>query len=200
MIPKKIHYCWFGRGEKSKLTERCIKSWKKYCVDYEIIEWNEDNFDINIHPYTKYCYENKKWAFLSDYVRLWVVEKYGGLYFDTDVEVIKSFDELLQYDGFYGFENPNYVASGLEFGSIAHHITVRKMLEKYDELVLKNEEVKLTGCPLLNTEALLPLGLKLTGKKQVIEGTKILPSEYLNPLEDSTGIVRKTENTLSIHW
>ena len=84
MIPKKIHYCWFGRGEKSKLTERCIKSWKKYCVDYEIIEWNEDNFDINIHPYTKYCYENKKWAFLSDYVRLWVVEKYGGLYFDTD--------------------------------------------------------------------------------------------------------------------
>lgn len=200
MIPKKIHYCWFGRGEKSKLTERCIKSWKKYCVDYEIIEWNEDNFDINIHPYTKYCYENKKWAFLSDYVRLWVVEKYGGLYFDTDVEAIKSFDELLQYDGFYGFENPNYVASGLEFGSIAHHITVRKMLEKYDELVLKNEEVKLTGCPLLNTEALLPLGLKLTGKKHVIEGTKILPSEYLNPLEDSTGIVRKTENTLSIHW
>ena len=99
------------------------------------------------------------------YVRLWVVEKYGGLYFDTDVEVIKSFDDLLQYDGFYGFENPNYVASGLGFGSIAHHITVCKMLEKYDELVLKNGEVKLTGCPLLNTEALLPLGLKLTGKK-----------------------------------
>ena len=88
MIPKTIHYCWFGRGEKPKLAQKCIASWKTFCPDYEIIEWNEDNYDVNSTPYTKYCYENKKWAFLSDYVRLDVVCRHGGVYFDTDVEVI----------------------------------------------------------------------------------------------------------------
>lgn len=77
MIPKKIHYCWFGRGQKPKLAKQCIASWKKYCPDYELIEWNEDNFDVNINSYTKWCYENKKYAFLSDYVRLWVVYQNG---------------------------------------------------------------------------------------------------------------------------
>ena len=87
MIPQKIHYCWFGRGEKSKLAKRCIASWKKHCPDYEIIEWNEDNFDIAAYPYAAYCYRQRKWAFLSDFVRLVVVEAHGGLYFDTDVEL-----------------------------------------------------------------------------------------------------------------
>ena len=90
MIPKKIHYCWFGRGEKSKLTERCIKSWKKYCPDYEIIEWNEENFNVNQSPYTEMCYKEKKYAFLTDYLRLKIIQEYGGIYFDTDVEVIRS--------------------------------------------------------------------------------------------------------------
>ena len=94
MIPKKIHYCWFGRGEKPRLAKKCIASWKKYCSDYEIIEWNEDNFNINLNEYTKWCYENRKYAFLSDYVRLWVVFQNGGLYFDTDVELLKSPDSL----------------------------------------------------------------------------------------------------------
>lgn len=199
MIPKKIHYCWFGRGEKPKLAKKCIASWKKFCPDYEIIEWNEENFDVNQNAYTRYCFENKKWAFLSDYVRLWVVAKFGGIYFDTDVEVVQSFDKLLQYEAFYGFENMKYVASGLGFGAIAHHITVEKMLQEYDELV-QNEDVQLTGCPFLNTKALQTCGLKLNGELQNIMGAEILPVEYLNPLEDSTGIVRKTENTLSIHW
>ena len=86
MIPKKIHYCWFGGNEKSKLAKKCINSWKKYCPDYEIIEWNEENFKKNKNAYTRYCFENRKWAFLSDYVRLWVVANFGGIYFDTDVE------------------------------------------------------------------------------------------------------------------
>ena len=86
MIPKKIHYCWFGRGEKPKLAQKCIASWKKYMPDYEIIEWNEDNFDVNRNAYTKMCYEQKKYAFLTDYLRLVIVEEQGGIYFDTDVE------------------------------------------------------------------------------------------------------------------
>ena len=94
MIPKVIHYCWFGRGEKPRLAKKCIASWKKYMPDYEIIEWNEDNYDVFSNPYTRFCYENKKWAFLSDFIRLDIVEKHGGVYFDTDVEEVKNFDNL----------------------------------------------------------------------------------------------------------
>ena len=83
MIPKKIHYCWFGHGEKPALAQKCIESWKKYCPDYEIIEWNEDNFDMDYNEYVRYCYENKKWAFLSDFVRLVVIYEQGGIYFDS---------------------------------------------------------------------------------------------------------------------
>lgn len=111
MIPKKIHYCWFGRGEKPKLAKKCIDSWKKYCPDYEIIEWNEDNFDINLNSYTKWCYDNRKYAFLSDYVRLWVVNQNGGIYFDTDVEVIRNIDFLLDDQAFFGFETGEADAS-----------------------------------------------------------------------------------------
>ena len=90
MIPKTIHYCWFGRGEKPALARRCIASWRAFCPDYEIVEWNEDNFDVTQNGYTRWCYENRKFAFLSDYVRLAVVAEHGGLYFDTDVELLRS--------------------------------------------------------------------------------------------------------------
>ena len=103
MIPKIIHYCWFGKEKKTKLAVKCIESWKKYCPDYEIIEWNEDNFDVNINPYTKKCYNEKKYAFLTDYIRLWVIEKYGGVYFDTDVELLKPIDNLLLNQAYIGF-------------------------------------------------------------------------------------------------
>ena len=132
MIPKTIHYCWFGGKEKPKLAQKCIRSWKKYCPDYKIIEWNENNFDVHQNDYTSFLYENKKYAFLSDYVRLKVVFDQGGVYFDTDVEVIKSIDNFLKYEAFYGFENDQYVASGLGFGAEKGHITLAKMLEIYD--------------------------------------------------------------------
>ena len=201
MIPKTIHYCWFGRGEKPKLAQKCIASWEKYCPDYEIIEWNEDNFYVYDHPYTKYCYENKKWAYLSDYVRLKVVCENGGIYFDTDVEVIKPFDQLLTYEAFYGFENDSNVATGLGFGAVANHITIKSMLQQYDNL--KSDEqgsFKLVGCPALNTAALIPFGLKLNGQLQNVGGAEILPVDRLNPYDDPTGRLEKTENTHSIHW
>ena len=117
MIPKKIHYCWFGRGEKPKLAKKCLKSWSKYCPDYEIVEWNEDNFDVEQYPYAKFCLQNKKWAFLSDFARLVIVHEHGGIYFDTDVELVRSPDSLLSYEAFYGFENDQNVATGLGFGA-----------------------------------------------------------------------------------
>ena len=128
MIPKKIHYCWFGRGEKPKLAKKCIASWKKYMSDYEIIEWNEDNFDIDMNAYTRMCYDQKKYAFLTDYVRLIVVQKYGGIYFDTDVEVVRNFDDLLDNSAFFGFETNEYVNTGLGFGAEKENEIVKQMI------------------------------------------------------------------------
>ena len=201
MIPKKIHYCWFGRGEKPKLAKRCIASWKKYCPDYEIIEWNEDNFDIAKYPYAQYCLENRRWAFLSDFVRLAVVSEHGGLYFDTDVELIARPDELLRYDAFYGFENDENIATGLGFGCLAGHPTVQAMKQAYLDLPRQADGTyALAACPALNTRALLPFGLALNGERQNIAGAEILPADYLNPYDDPTGTLNKTKNTVSIHW
>ena len=201
MIPKKIHYCWFGRGEKPKLAQKCIASWKKYCPDYEIIEWNEDNFDLDYNGYTRYCYDNRKWAFLSDFVRLIVVAEHGGIYFDTDVELLKSPEELLFWEAFYGFENAANIATGLGFGAVAHHPTVEAMKQPYLEVRQdENGAYPMLVCPALNTAALLPFGLTLDGSRQTVAGAEILPADWLNPYDDPTGRLRKTENTVSVHW
>ncbi len=201
MIPKKIHYCWFGRGEKPKLAQSCIASWRKYCPDYEIIEWNENNFNLDYNGYTRYCYDNRKWAFLSDFARLVVVAEHGGLYFDTDVELLKSPDELLQYGAFYGFENDCNVNTGEGFGAEAGHPTVLAMKQVYESIVLNADgSYPVAACPALNTQALIPFGLKLDGTRQNIAGAEILPVEYLNPYDDPTGRLNKTRNTLSVHW
>lgn len=198
MIPKKIHYCWFGGNPLPKVAERCISSWKKYCSDYEIIEWNESNFDVNINEYTKMCYAEKKYAFLSDYVRLLVVLEAGGIYFDTDVEVIRSFDDLLDCEAFFGFETDEYIASGLGFGAIAHHPLVDKMIHQYDQLLDGMHGT--IGCPILNTIPLSEMGFHLNGKSQSIDNVCVYSIDYFNPLDNATGIVNKTKNTYSIHW
>ena len=199
MIPKKIHYCWFGRGEKPKLAQKCIASWRKYMPDYEIIEWNEDNFDVNYNAYTKMCYEQKKYAFLTDYLRLLIIEEHGGIYFDTDVEAVKSFDSFLGYGAFFGFENNEHVNTGEGFGAEAQHVAVRQMLEEYEPLLDGKHGV--IGCPKLNTDALLKFGLRLDGKKQELENhTVVFPAELFNPRNSVTGELKRTENTHSIHW
>ena len=216
MIPKVIHYCWFGRGEKPKLANRCINSWRKYCSDYEIIEWNEENFDVNSNAYTKWCYENKKYAFLSDYVRLLVVYRNGGIYFDTDVELVRNPDFLLKKQAFFGFEtdgmevsnkknihtNTNLafglIASGLAFGSIAGGLALEAMLKEYERLLDGKHGVVM--CPELNTAALEKLGLKRDGSYQEFSWGTVYPKDYFNPYESTTGRLNKTENTVSIHW
>ena len=201
MIPKIIHYCWFGRGEKPKLAEKCIASWKKYCPDYEIIEWNEDNFDLSKYPYAEYCLENKKWAYLSDFVRLAVVEENGGVYFDTDVELIRPLDDLMTFSAFFGWENYEYINTGLGFGAEAHHPAVAAMMTAYlNMLPDESGNIELAGCPKLNTEALLHYGLKLNCERQNVLGAEILPKDCLNPYDDPTGVLSTTQNTVSIHW
>ena len=198
MIPKIIHYCWFGGNPLPKGAKKCINSWKKYMPDYEIIEWNESNFDVNLNPYTKKCYKNKKYAFLSDYVRLYVVNKYGGLYFDSDVEVLKSFDELMMFEAFFGFEEKKYVATGLGFASKQNSEILRFMLNKYDFLMEKGNEF--VSCPCLNTAACKEFGFEINGKYQIINNVVLLPVDYLNPFNNNTGVLKKTNNTYSIHW
>lgn len=198
MIPKKIHYCWFGRGEKSKLAKKCIESWKKFCPDYEIIEWNEDNFDVHLNAYTEMCYDQKKYAFLSDYVRLLAIYEQGGLYFDTDVEAVKSFDDLLRYSAFIGFENNEYLNTGQGFGAQPKNAVVSQMIKEYDYLLDGKHGV--VGCPILNTKALIKFGLKQNGNRQSLDEAEIFPADYFNPYDDPTGKLTKTKETYSIHW
>lgn len=201
MIPKKIHYCWFGGKELPKLAKKCIASWRKFCPDYEIIQWNEENFDLAQSAYTRWCYENGKWAFLSDYARLAVVAEHGGIYLDTDVELIKPLDELMQQEAFYGFENEKIVNTGQGFGAQMNHPTVEAMKQQY--VALKPEKdgsFSMKACPAYNTAALLPMGLRQNGKRQNVAGAEILPVEYMNPYDDPTGRLNKTKNTISIHW
>ena len=201
MIPRIINYCWFGRNEKPKLAKKCLASWRLYCSDYEIIEWNEDNFDIGRHPYLQWCYAHQNWAFLSDFARLIILAEHGGIYLDTDVEVIRSLDDLLGFDAFYGFETDQFINTGQGFGCIAHHPTVEAMKSVYEDFKPdENGKYPLAPCPQFNTQALIPYGLILNGQRQTVHGAQILPADYLNPYDDSTGRLTKTENTYSIHW
>ena len=196
---KKIHYCWFGRNHKSKLILKCIDSWKKNCPNYEIIEWNEDNFDINCCDYVREAYEAKKWAFVSDYCRFFVLHKYGGIYLDTDVELLKPLN--LISENFVGFENDSRVNSGLIRGAVSGDMICKMMLDSYEKSHFYNADGSLnllTVCD-RETKILCKHGMKRDNTLQIIEGTTIYPSEYFNPTDMSTGKVKISHNTVSIH-
>lgn len=202
MIPKKIHYCWFGNGPKGKKELKCIESWKKFCPEYEIIEWNESNVDLDMMPFVREAYDAKKYAFVSDVVRLWAIYNNGGIYFDTDVEIIKSFNDLLSYSGFSGFETPEYVASGLCIASEKNNQIIKEMFDHYKHLHFINNDGSLNyiNCPRINTEILINHGLKRNGQFQIIDNFAIFPIDYFNPYDDHTGKLNITQNTYSIHW
>ena len=145
-IPKVLHYCWFGGAPKPKNIQNCIRSWKKYCPDYEIIEWNEQNFDVSQSLYTRQAYDARRWAFVADYARLKILYEQGGIYMDTDVELLRPLDDLLAYPAFFGFQHNNEVATGLGFGAEAHSPVVKALLDDYDGLpfLLPDERIQIT--------------------------------------------------------
>ena len=205
MIPKTIHYCWFGQAPLPDEYIAYINSWKKMCPECEIIEWNESNFDINQNMYCREAYKQKKWAFVSDYARLKIIYDHGGIYLDTDVEVIKSLDALIKDgNGFIGFQNEEEVNTGLGFAAPKGNACVKKMLEMYSRrhFVSKSGEFDLTPCPVSNTVALKELGLK-TGKacyvKQRLNGITVYPPEFFNPISPETMKMTKTSRTYTIH-
>ncbi len=202
MIPKIIHYCWFGNGPIPEKDKKCINSWKKYCSDYKIIQWNEKNYDITKNKYMNQAYQEKKWGFVPDYARLDIIYTYGGIYLDTDVEIIKSFDSLLSNRGFAGFERPDYVNLGLGFGAEAENIIIKKMLEKYKELDFLNADgsLNLIPSPQYSTEVLIDEGYKMNNVYQKTDAFTLYPKEYFCPRDYYSGQVTKTENTYSIHW
>ena len=202
MIPKIIHYCWFGRGEKPELAKKCIASWRKSCPDFEIREWNEGNCDYLSIPFMAEAYAAKKYAFVSDVMRLIVLEQYGGVYFDTDVEVLRDISPLLDDEGFIGFENDQFVNSGQVMAAKAHHPVIRAMIEEYKKLHFANADGTATpvGCPRLNTDVMERFGLIRNGREQVVAGIHVYPADYFNPMDSTTGKLTKTENTYSIHW
>ena len=203
-IPKTIHYCWFGFNAKPALAKKCIKSWKKKCPDYQIIEWNEDNFDISQCPlYVRQAYEEKQWAFVTDYVRLKIIYEYGGIYLDTDVELKKSLNSLLEYEAYFGFEDGVYINTGLGFGANIHNQILYEMMEEYENIsfIQADGSFDKMPCPQRNTEILLKHGLVQNDSWQVIDkNILILPSIYLCPLSYNTQKMEKSKKTLSIHW
>lgn len=201
MIPKKIHYCWFGGNEKSKLAIKCLESWKKYCPDYEIIEWNEDNFDITTNKYVYEAYQSKKYAFVTDYVRLYVMYNHGGIYMDTDVEVIKPLDEFLIHKAFSGFELPEYVPTGIMASERGFNLFAEFLNYYKDRTFLKIDGTyDMTTNVVIITNILEKYGLKKNGSLQTVEGFTLYPREYFCPLDNETGKLNKTGNTATIHW
>ena len=242
MIPKIIHYCWFGRNPLPESAQKCIASWRKFLPDYEIWQWSEEEldtssnpnsltptlpnregdnnekrknlydkilgFDVNSIPYTQQAYEAKKYAFVSDYARFWILYKYGGLYFDTDVEVIKPMDDIIERGPFMGVEvAPKQnelpkVAPGLGLGVTPNHDLYKDLLDKYATLIFKNADGSLNQKTIVayNTEVLEEHGLKSLSGIQEVAGVWIYPADYFNPLDSLTGKLKLTDNTRSIHW
>lgn len=200
-IPKVIYYCWFGKGKMPPLAEKCIESWKKYCKGYKIVCINEENFDITQNRYAKEAYDAGKWAFVSDFARLKVLYDQGGIYFDTDVELIKPIDELIKCGGYMGFDDNRVVSTGLGFACEKGNELVGALLSDYKDIpfVLADGSYDLTPCPERNTKTLIKLGMDIGKQNQTFMGIKMLPEDYLCPIKYYTGKKKITKNTYSIH-
>jgi mannosyltransferase OCH1-like enzyme len=199
-IPKKIHYCWFGKNPLPEDAVRCIESWKKYCPDYEIIEWNEDNFPIDYNDYVREAYEAKKWAFVSDVARLYALVTEGGVYMDTDVEVVRPIDGILKYSAVSGFESSGSVPTGLMAAEQGHPF-FKKLLDDYsgDKFIMEDGSYNIMTNVERITNTCLEGGLVLNDTEQTVCGFTFLPHDYFCPKDVVTHKVFLTENTYAIH-
>lgn len=202
-IPKIIHFCWFSDDSNCILPEnvnQCIETWKTNMPDYSIMYWNQNNFDVTECQYVREAFEAKKYAFVSDYVRLAVLKKYGGIYFDTDVKVIKSFDELLSEKGFFSFEKNNLLATCV-IACEPNDKIIAEALNDYKtrQFVKDDSRYNLTPNTVYVTELMQKKGLKLNGCLQTVENITIFPAEYFSPFDKAADEMNITNNTYSIH-
>jgi len=201
-IPKIIHYCWFGNKPMSDKEKACVDSWHKFCPDYEILQWNDSNYDIHKLKYMEEAAKAGKWSFVTDYVRLDVLYQYGGFYFDTDVEMLKSMEPLRQYTAFIGFEQNDRVNDGQGIGAAPGCYMIKEMRDMYENLSFQNPDgsLNLIECPQYRTRYLVQKGLKKNGKRQKVEEMEIFPADYFCPKSFHTGKIVITSNTYSIHF
>lgn len=200
-IPKIIHYVWVGPKKPPSLTKKCIDSWRKYLPDYEIIEWNESNFDISSNRYCREAYEAKKYAFVSDYIRICVLFQYGGIYMDTDVEVLQPFnDEFLECEAFSGYETSASISTGV-MGCIPGQKMFKKILDFYENAVFTNDDGSynsVTNVAII-TKIASELGFVPDGTLKTVLGFTIFPQTYFCPLSHDTDETCFTPNTYTIH-
>lgn len=199
MIEKTIHYCWFGGNQLPESVVKCIDSWKKYCPEYKIIQWNESNYDYKKNPYMSAAYEDHKFAFVTDYARLDIIYHHGGVYLDTDVELINSLDSLLELDMYLGFELPGYVNTGIGFGAKKYHPFLLENIKQYENLDYFNDKetcVYYTGKALYD---FFKIDILNKNERLDLNGVTIFPSEFFCPLNMETNKLDITVNTKSIH-
>ena len=189
MIPKKIHYVWVGGNEKNNTIKQCMKTWGKHLEGYEVIEWNENNFDIDSHPFVKAAYKAKKWAYVSDFIRAYVIYKYGGIYLDTDILVLDNFDRFLNNRAFVGFENPQYPFTAV-FGAEPGHPLVKDMIEYYDRLDEHKFDFEKNNTISVSDLLIKKYHCKVGNKFQILdEDIAVYPDTVLcNPSENSISI------------
>lgn len=200
-IPRIVHYCWFGRGEKPKKIQKCMRSWKKHLADYQFIEWNEDNFDVNVNPYVKEAYEAKKYAFVSDYARLHALYVHGGIYMDTDVEVIQPLERFLTHEAFSGFEDETFLQSGT-MGAVKEHPWIEELLGYYNNksFILPGGGYDTTTNTAVISQICKAHGLQLNGQYQVLQnGVTFYPRCYFSPYDYINGGIYRTDESYTIH-
>lgn len=200
-IPKKIHYCWFGKNPLPEKNKLWIESWKRNCPDYEIIEWNESNYDITQNKYMHDAYITKKWGFVPDYARLDIIYTHGGIYLDTDVEVVRNLDDLLYQEAFAGVDGSHFVSLGLGFGARKGNQLIKRLRDEYDNVHFMDEKgnIDLTAAPTLQGPIFEKLGFKRNGEQQFIGGMTIYPEKVLAAKCNYTGRIMPTPNTYAIH-
>lgn len=201
MIPHKIHYCWFGYNRKPKLIQKCINSWKKYMPDWEIVEWNESNYDISKNQYISEAYQQKKWAFVVDYARFDILNTQGGVFLDTDVEMLKPIPEkFLQYEAFTGFESEKTVNPGLIYASISNQNMLKNIMEVYQNREFGCKiEGRLENIVDIVTGVLKQYGLKENNMFQIVKGIAVFPQDYFCCFNHETQAFETTDNTISVH-
>jgi mannosyltransferase OCH1-like enzyme len=200
MIPKIIHYCWFGGNPLPLLAVKCMNSWKKHCGDFEIKEWNESNFNVNFNRYSREAAQTNQWAFVADIARLWIIYNHGGVYLDVDVEVIKPIDEFLNEHMFLGFERYS-INMGSGFGAEKNFYLLNKMLNFYDNISFINPDgtLNMTASPAYTNDIMEAEGFLLNNTKQTLNDVTVYPTEYFSAKDWESGDINITENTYTIH-
>lgn len=200
MIPKIIHYCWFGGSPFPREVKKCIASWKKNCPDYKIVFWNEDNFDYNDCMFAKEAYKHKAWAFVSDYARLKIINENGGIYLDTDVELLKNLDSLLNEKCFLASDqHGRRIATGLGFGAEKDNPIISEMLHIYYETIFDIDNCNEISCPVLNTKVMKRHGFEFSDRIVRYENVTVYPPKYFDPLGCGKSEDLLCDDTISIH-